>query len=119
MIVQVKRNMTKVRETVTQYLWTMTQNTQLIREDVWLQNTTHRLQVLLVLAHQQYYSRTMCTYDPHVTQFAEQFQEFEADLLRAMKKGGWDGSESEHRQQWTWHGALFYSIVVITTIGKS
>lgn len=43
---QVKRNITKVRHAVTEYLWVMTKNTHLIREDVWLQNATHRLQVL-------------------------------------------------------------------------
>ncbi|XP_035702651.1 TWiK family of potassium channels protein 7 isoform X2 [Folsomia candida] len=80
---QVKRNMTQVRQAVTQYLWTMTKNTHLIREEIWLQNTTYRL------------------------------QEFETDLLR----GGWDGSENLSTQQWTFSGALFYSIVVVTTIG--
>ena len=47
------------------------------------------------------------------------FQTFEADLVRLMKKGGWDGNESNSTQQWTFSGALFYSIVVITTIGKN
>lgn len=37
--------MTQVRQAVTQYLWTMTKNTHLIREEIWLQNTTYRLQV--------------------------------------------------------------------------
>ncbi|XP_067213829.1 uncharacterized protein [Linepithema humile] len=34
-----------------------------------------------------------------------------------MTKEGWDGSEEENNLQWTFAGALFYSIIVITTIG--
>lgn len=36
-----------------------------------------------------------------------------------MEKEGWDGKEDEDGIQWTFAGALFYSIVVITTIGES
>lgn len=36
-----------------------------------------------------------------------------------MTKDGWDGEENEQQIQWTIPGALFYSIIVITTIGKS
>ncbi|ODM97438.1 TWiK family of potassium channels protein 7 [Orchesella cincta] len=86
--IQVKRNMTKVREAVTHHLWVMTKNADVIIPNIWLKNTTERL------------------------------QDFETALIRAMKKGGWDGSENEDTQQWTFSGALFYSIVVITTIGK-
>lgn len=35
-----------------------------------------------------------------------------------MKVHGWDGNESIESIQWTFTGALFYSIIVITTIGK-
>ncbi|XP_015600293.1 uncharacterized protein LOC107270109 isoform X2 [Cephus cinctus] len=42
---------------------------------------------------------------------------FETDLLKKMKKEGWDGSEDTDNIQWTFTGALFYSIIVITTIG--
>lgn len=35
-----------------------------------------------------------------------------------MKIKGWDGNEDENKMQWTFSGALFYSIIVITTIGK-
>lgn len=80
--------MTKVREAVTAHLWTMTKSADVIIPEIWLENTTRRL------------------------------QEFETELHRAMKKAGWDGSESVDKQQWTFSGALFYSIVVITTIGK-
>jgi len=45
-------------------------------------------------------------------------QGFEDSLLMKMKEG-WDGSEEENNIQWTFAGALFYSIIVITTIGES
>lgn len=38
--------------------------------------------------------------------------------MEKMTKDGWDGSEEEKSIQWTFAGALFYSIIVITTIGK-
>ncbi|XP_014479165.1 PREDICTED: uncharacterized protein LOC106746743 isoform X2 [Dinoponera quadriceps] len=42
---------------------------------------------------------------------------FEEELLKKMTKDGWDGSEEVNNIQWTFAGALFYSIIVITTIG--
>lgn len=45
-------------------------------------------------------------------------QSFEKALLDAMNKDGWDGIEDVKKLQWTTTGALFYSIIVITTIGK-
>lgn len=44
--------------------------------------------------------------------------DFENDILKTMKRDGWDGVENPERLQWTRMGALFYSIIVITTIGK-
>lgn len=46
-------------------------------------------------------------------------RQFEAALLLEMRTHGWDGSEDPTRAQWTFTGALFYSIIVITTIGMS
>lgn len=43
---------------------------------------------------------------------------FEADLIKKIRTEGWDGEENLEVQQWTFTGALFYSIIVITTIGK-
>lgn len=42
---------------------------------------------------------------------------FEGALVKAMTKDGWDGEENENIVQWTRTGSLFYSIIVITTIG--
>ena len=38
-------------------------------------------------------------------------------LFQAMKIRGWDGSEDLNKQKWTFPGSLFYSIVLISTIG--
>lgn len=35
-----------------------------------------------------------------------------------MKLKGWDGDEDTNKIQWSFSGALFYSIIVITTIGE-
>lgn len=45
-------------------------------------------------------------------------QGFETDILNSMKVRGWDGNEETDKLQWTFMGALFYSIIVITTIGE-
>lgn len=35
-----------------------------------------------------------------------------------MKEHGWDGYEETNKTQWALTGSLFYSIIVITTIGE-
>ncbi|CAG7732610.1 unnamed protein product [Allacma fusca] len=86
---EMKENMTKTREALTHALWKMTVETDVIREETWVTNATARL------------------------------LSFEREIINAMKKGGWDGNEKNNTLQWTFSGALFYSIVVITTIGTS
>ena len=45
-------------------------------------------------------------------------KKFEKQLIIALKEKGWDGKEDESTVTWTFAGALFYCITVITTIGR-
>jgi hypothetical protein len=84
----VKRNISRIRFNATDDLWNLFQTTDVLKEDAWTEKVRERLKV------------------------------FEQDLLRSMKSDGWDGTEDENAVQWSFAGALFYSIIVITTIGK-
>lgn len=84
---QVKREMIKVRESVTDDLWRFTYKMDVLVQEDWTVNVTDRL------------------------------KKFETHLIESMKKKGWDGSEETDKVQWTLAGALFYSIILITTIG--
>jgi hypothetical protein len=88
-LLQVKRNISRIRLNVTEDLWNLFQKTPVFIEDEWTGKVRDRLKV------------------------------FEQDLLRSMKSDGWDGTEDESAIQWSFAGALFYSIIVITTIGKT
>merc|ERR1740128_1251272 len=44
-------------------------------------------------------------------------KDFELELLNAMKQRGWDGNEDLGKRKWTLAGSLFYSIIIISTIG--
>lgn len=51
------------------------------------------------------------------TEVRQKLELFESELIWCMRKGGWDGTEGD-TLKWTQAGALFYSIIVITTIGE-
>ncbi|XP_030755241.1 uncharacterized protein LOC115881747 isoform X2 [Sitophilus oryzae] len=85
--VQVKKNIRNIRDNTTLYLWNFTHDMATLREE---------------------------NFTPVAVQY---LKEFENSLLKAMAKDGWDGEEDANKVQWTRAGALFYSIVVITTIG--
>ena len=53
------------------------------------------------------------------TEVTTSLKKFEKQLIIALKEKGWDGKEDEDTVMWTFAGALFYSITVITTIGTS
>ncbi|XP_034943361.1 uncharacterized protein [Chelonus insularis] len=84
---EVKRSIKDIRGNVTEDLWSMTQTVKVLRRENWTRDVVEKLKA------------------------------FETDLLLKMKKEGWDGTENIDNIQWTFAGALFYSIIVITTIG--
>ncbi|KAK7086547.1 hypothetical protein SK128_027173 [Halocaridina rubra] len=83
---QVKKNMSQVRLKVTDDLWVITDDMRVLNEKMWADKVRDRL------------------------------KDFERSLIKAIKTDGWDGSEDLSTQQWTFAGALFYSIILITTI---
>lgn len=88
LLLQIKRSIRKIRENVTDYIFRVTKEMDYLEQVNWTKVVRARL------------------------------REFENDLLWAMTKDGWDGIEDTQTIQWTFAGALFYSIIVITTIGK-
>jgi hypothetical protein len=50
----------------------------------------------------------------------EQLRKFETNVVAATKVEGYDGKELlDADRQWSFSGALLYSVTVITTIGKA
>ena len=86
---EVKKSISKIRENVTDDLWEITTNMSVLIQENWTLSVTSRL------------------------------EKFEKRLIESMKKEGWDGNEDLNNVQWTIPGALFYSIILITTIGKN
>lgn len=85
---EVKNNISRIRRNITNHLWNLTKYELLYLERGNFTNVTKLY-----------------------------LKDFEVALLNAMTKDGWDGNERPNEMQWTFEGALFYSIIVITTIG--
>ena len=83
----VKREMREHRELLGDKIWHLTLASDCLREDNW----TSRVEL--------------------------EMKKFEKEIIKAMKVRGWDGSEDENKMKWTFPGSLFYSIVLISTIG--
>lgn len=86
---QMKSEVKYIRGNLSLDLLTYTQNIYYLNESEWSEHALHKL------------------------------LDFEKSILDTMKIRGWDGVENPERLQWTRMGALFYSIIVITTIGNN
>ncbi|XP_035735742.1 uncharacterized protein LOC118447656 isoform X1 [Vespa mandarinia] len=84
---QIKKNVKYLRGNITEKLWKLTKEVEVLVRENWTLDALREL------------------------------QGFESNLFTLLRKEGWDGSEEENNIQWTFAGALFYSIIVITTIG--
>ncbi|GFT33641.1 potassium channel subfamily K member 18 [Nephila pilipes] len=79
--------MREEEERVIDNLWQLTMSGEVLNESKWTENATQTL------------------------------KNFEMKLVKAMRKDGYDGNEDTTNLQWSFSGALLYSIIVITTIG--
>ena len=84
---KVKKDMARHREELGDTIWEITTSLEVLKEENWTG---------LVEA---------------------EMKRFEKEIIHAMKARGWDGSEDLTKQRWTFPGSLFYSIVLISTIG--
>lgn len=84
---EIKRGIKDIRGNVAEQLWKITKEVEVLIRENWTEKALGEL------------------------------KSFENNLIHMMAKEGWDGSEEENNIQWTFAGALFYSIIVITTIG--
>merc|ERR1719189_3411141 len=82
-----KKNMTRTRLAVTDTLWDITRDMEVLHQQNWTREVTDSLKT------------------------------FEKQLIIALKEKGWDGNENNDTVTWSFAGSLFYSITVITTIG--
>lgn len=74
-------------EKIIERLWDLTTSGEVLNESRWSENATALL------------------------------RGYEMNMVKAMRKEGYDGNENTDNLQWSFSGALLYSIIVITTIG--
>lgn len=82
-----KENITQIRSNLSYEIWQYTYNLKYLEKQKWTEDIREKL------------------------------HSFEKSLVWAMRKGGWNGHDSINKTSWTADGALFYSVIVITTIG--
>lgn len=82
-----KIEMREEGEKIIDHLWELTNCGEVLNESRWSENATALL------------------------------RSYETKMVRAMRKEGYDGNEETERLEWSFSGALLYSIIVITTIG--
>ncbi|XP_053957028.1 uncharacterized protein LOC128862437 [Anastrepha ludens] len=85
--IEVKRDIQYLRLNLTDKIWHFSDNASVLSENDWIANVMKDL------------------------------ASFEKQIVTAIKTNGWDGDEDVRKSQWTFAGSLFYSIIVITTIG--
>lgn len=111
-----KKGIPRIRENLTDYIWNYTSESSVLIQKNWTDMIALELQVRSDLhkycCHRIFQSLQLCS-SPHPPP-----QNFEINIVNAMRKDGWDGSENLQTTQWTFAGSLFYSIIVITTIGE-
>nr|XP_012141046.1 PREDICTED: uncharacterized protein LOC100877475 isoform X2 [Megachile rotundata] len=110
---EIKRNIKDIRGNVAEQLWKITKEVEVLIRENWTEKALRELKVAF---------SSVTFRNEHRTNFFPTYaylfpQSFENSLVWVMEKEGWNGSEGEDDIQWTFAGALFYSIVVITTIG--
>lgn len=83
-----RRRITSIRQDCAGQLWNLTYNLNVLHEKNWTTDAVSRLKA------------------------------FELEIVKAVKTEGYDGYDVHQDLQWSFSGALLYSITVITTIGK-
>lgn len=83
----VKNNVQRTRHLLVERLWNLTMEMNVFHPENWT-----------VMANQV-------------------MEDFQMEVFIATRENGWDGKDGETEIQWTFAGAMLYSITVITTIG--
>ena len=53
-----------------------------------------------------------------ISEAGKVLRNFEQEVIHKTKSEGYDGQDNLDNSQWSFSGALLYSVTVITTIGK-